>query len=262
MNDKRLREEIQWATMAKISENNYRDFGERSIANTDLHNMTQWSAYGGTRAVRVQAASSFSHSLTRLHEEAYMTGLSFELSMKPDALWSFKFLKTEMMGGSAVKYSKQKSDDLTSGLALRVECNVNERFDSYLNNVISNQIQNGSVIHTAHTPGSTMGPVDAFEYSTFYLGSRPENFQDFYGNIVNPTWITTDTGYATISPDHPFWVSSEQTVPSQISIIRDAKKNLIGNFIAPKDIWRIAHRITYVSRLYASEFNTTTTPEL
>jgi hypothetical protein len=76
-------------------------------------------------------------------------------------------------------------------------------------------------------PGRALGPgrVDVYRFMTFYLDSAKENFEDFYGKVVDPVWLA-QTG-------EPNAVALRQAQQS-------AKK---------PPCWRILHRVTFVSRV-------------
>ncbi|MEU8137795.1 LamG domain-containing protein [Streptodolium elevatio] len=79
------------------------------------------------------------------------------------------------------------------------------------------------------------GRVDAYRFMTFYLDSSTDNFEDFYGKVVDPAWLDRNTG-----PDARALRQTRQS---------DRKP----------PCWRILHRVTFVSRV---QDTTTTAPSL
>ncbi|WP_018635739.1 LamG-like jellyroll fold domain-containing protein [Parafrankia elaeagni] len=69
------------------------------------------------------------------------------------------------------------------------------------------------------------GKVDAYRFMTFYLDSDSANFEDFYGKVVDPTWIR------------------ESTDPNAVAL-RQARQST-----KKPPCWRVMHRVTYVSRV-------------
>ncbi len=68
------------------------------------------------------------------------------------------------------------------------------------------------------------GKVDAYRFKTFYLDSSERNFEDLFGKVVDPIWLTSD---------HPNAVALSQANQS------DKKP----------PCWRVFHRVTFVSRI-------------
>lgn len=92
-----------------------------------------------------------------------------------------------------------------------------------------------AVFDIDHNPVLVPGRVDAYRFMTFYLDSSADNFEDFYGKVVDPAWLDRNTG-----PD--------------AAALRQTRQ---GDRKPP--CWRILHRVTFVSRVQDTK---TATPSL
>lgn len=93
------------------------------------------------------------------------------------------------------------------------------------------------VLDTKGEPEKLPGKVDAYRFVTFYLDATTENFDDFFGTVIDPKWLEEST--------EPYAVALRQARQS-------GKK---------PPCWRIMHRVTYISRVLA-QVTTDTTPPL
>ncbi len=71
------------------------------------------------------------------------------------------------------------------------------------------------------------GKVDAYRWLTFYLSPRPDNYDAFYNQVVDPIWLAQSNDPAAVA-------------------LRQARQD--GKRPAA---WRVLHRVTYVSRVLA-----------
>ncbi|MFI1584498.1 LamG-like jellyroll fold domain-containing protein [Embleya sp. NPDC020630] len=128
-------------------------------------------------------------------------------------------------GGYTVTRSKTKGDSLTFRLDVSADPG----------RILQKQENGKPVFDIDGKPVLVPGRVDAYRFITFYLDSSADNFEDFYGKVVDPDWLDRDTGAAARA--------LRQTRQS------DRKP----------PCWRVLHRVTFVSRVHDT---TTATPSL
>ncbi|UCC63179.1 MAG: LamG domain-containing protein [Anaerolineae bacterium] len=73
------------------------------------------------------------------------------------------------------------------------------------------------------------GKVDAYRFMTFYLAPKPQNFDQFFEKIVDPEWLNGQGKYA-------------GEYGPNARALREAR-------FKPNEVWRVSHRVTYVSRI-------------
>eukprot|EP01012_Entosiphon_sulcatum_P013111 TRINITY_DN18372_c0_g1_i1.p3 TRINITY_DN18372_c0_g1~~TRINITY_DN18372_c0_g1_i1.p3 ORF type:complete len:172 (+),score=41.08 TRINITY_DN18372_c0_g1_i1:491-1006(+) len=95
---------------------------------------------------------------------------------------------------------------------------------------------NGKPVFTGDSkPVWQPGKVDAYRFNTFYLEPSCANFEDFFGKVVDPLWLT--------SAD-----------PNAIAL-RQANQAE-----RKPPCWRVFHRVTFVSRILPPVANPSVTP--
>ncbi|AOX00100.1 hypothetical protein BJP34_12170 [Moorena producens PAL-8-15-08-1] len=202
-------------------------FATRNIANTYV-----WTADGGfyaettnTMDVR-QESSSGSYS--------FNTNFGSGISVNVSAGGSFGFDLNGSMGGH-LNMTQSKSAETSE--SFRVEVQVNPQNNLYKYEIPEDQKDWDSTYvdyllqyDTEGNPIKVPGKVDAYRFMTFYLEPKAENFEDFYGKVVDPIWI-------------------EQSNDPNAQALREAKQTE-----KKPACWRIMHRVTFVSRLL-QDFN-------
>ncbi|MER5319515.1 LamG-like jellyroll fold domain-containing protein [Streptosporangium roseum] len=136
----------------------------------------------------------------------------------------FGFESTTTTGYSV---TRSKSKDATRTFSLDVTC------------APGNQLQkhNGDtpVFDADGKPILVPGRVDAYRFMTLYLDTTTDNFEDFYGKVIDPEWL--DRGKD----------------PNALALKRAQQSD------RKPPCWRIMHRVTFVSRVLDTA---TTTPSL
>ncbi|MFJ8742975.1 LamG-like jellyroll fold domain-containing protein [Embleya sp. NPDC127516] len=128
-------------------------------------------------------------------------------------------------GGYAVTRSKTKEAKRTFSLEVKAEPARD----------LQKREGDKPVFDIARNPVLVPGRVDAYRFMTFYLDSSTDNYEDFYGKVVDPEWLDRNTG-----PD-----------------ARALRQTRQGDRKPP--CWRILHRVTFVSRV---QDTATATPSL
>lgn len=235
----RLAEEVSWTTRVKVararslSRTASDEALKRQIDLGDLRNTYMWSAYGGFRAATEQRTNSTSRSFTGFGNFLIQAGVQTNLSWEtPLTGLGMEVASISALAGYSCTWNSTSTSSEEGGLGMTVTYDIDEGDETYLNYALA---------EVAKKPAGQ--PVDAVEFSTFYLRSGQDNFQDFYNKVLNPAWLG----------DH-----GTPGTATNVAIIRDAMQNLYSNFRSPRKIWRIAHRVTYISRLYQAQLTTAT----
>lgn len=118
-------------------------------------------------------------------------------------------------GGTSVTRTRSKSSSRTFGLD--VACTGGRDLQRYKDGA--------TPVYDPATnqPVTSPGRVDAYRFMTFYLDVTKDNFEDFYGKIVDPIWLATSPQAAALRQAN----QADQKPPC----------------------WRVFHRVTFVSRL-------------
>ncbi|NNJ05088.1 LamG domain-containing protein [Streptomyces sp. PKU-MA01144] len=179
----------------------------RSAARRNIVNTYVWTAAGGlfseTTSTTDQVTSTTAGEYTVSGSATYQSG--FEAEIGPVG-GKFAFEAT-MGGGYTV--TRRKTRDASRSFSLEVAT------------------EPGSVLHRSDGSGPVLVPgrVDAYRFMSFYLDTSTDNFEDFYGKVVDPEWLErgTDAGARELARAR----QSDRKPPC----------------------WRVLHRVTFVSRV-------------
>ncbi|MEU3170228.1 LamG domain-containing protein [Streptosporangium sp. NPDC006930] len=136
----------------------------------------------------------------------------------------FGFESTTTTGYSV---TRSKSKDSTRTFSLDVSCSPGNRLQKH----------NGDapLFDADNKPILVPGRVDAYRFMSLYLDTSTDNFEDFYGKVIDPEWL--DRGKD----------------PNALALKRAQQSD------RKPPCWRIMHRVTFVSRV---QDTATTTPSL
>jgi len=186
---------------------------KRSMANTYV-----WTADGGFYAEEEQFSSIRQESLGGSYHFLGKAGIFTELKFAVSAGF---FLDLDALFGGHVNVtvSKSKEEKATFGL------HVDVQGERYLNRWDGDpDKQQGH-----YTAEPCPGKVDGYRFMTFYLQPKPQNFDRFFGEIVDSEWLNGQGKYA-------------GEYNSNARALREARSK-------PNEVWRVLHRVTYVSRI-------------
>ena len=197
-----------------------------------LRNTYQWTAYGGFRAATEERSNRAAYDFTSFGDVSAMVGFSAEGSFGAGlgAMFVKKLFEITVLAGFAGEWSDTKTETKEAGRGMEVSIDIDTK--DYLDRVLA-QAQAAAAAENSDT-ALRDAPIDAIEFTTFYLPKSGQNFADFYGKVLSSAWLRDPRAPGTTAP----------------AIIRDAQQNLRDNLSRPREIWRIAHRVTMVSRLY------------
>ncbi|MER7165791.1 LamG domain-containing protein [Micromonospora sp. NPDC000207] len=192
-----------------------RQVANRSSARRNLANTYVWTAGGGFFAESTETTDTVTETTGGSYsiKGTISGGGMFEVK---GAAGGMKLgFEASIGGGSSVTRTRAKSATKTFGL--EVACTGGRDLQRYT--------ADGKPVYDPATnqPVTTPGRVDAYRFMTFYLDVTKDNFEDFYGKVVDPIWLATSPQAAALRQAH----QADQKPPC----------------------WRVFHRVTFVSRL-------------
>ena len=178
----------------------------------DLVNNYVWTADGGQFAETTSTLDTYSESIGGAYHFQGLAGgtISADVSVFGVAV---NFELSAMFGG-------------------HLDLSVTKTMDSQKSFEVDVAVGGEQDITTVDSTGQHVkapGKVDAYRWLTFYLSPRPDNYDAFYNQVVDPTWLAQSTDPAAVA-------------------LRQARQD--GKRPAA---WRVLHRVTYVSRVLAPE---------
>ncbi|QLJ02777.1 hypothetical protein HZZ00_18300 [Streptomyces sp. NEAU-sy36] len=188
---------------------------QRSAAKRNIANTYVWTAAGGL----------FSEVTSTTDQVVQTTAGEYSLSGSSTYTndYGFEFggvgFKTgfEITLGGGYSLTRRKSKDSQRTFSLEVSAKPGSN--------LQQQDAGNPVFDAKNKPVLVPGRVDAYRFMTFYLDTSSDNFEDFYGKVVDPQWLETGT-----SPYARELARAQQS---------DRKP----------PCWRVLHRVTYVSRV-------------
>ncbi|MEM9161587.1 MAG: LamG-like jellyroll fold domain-containing protein [Cyanobacteria bacterium P01_F01_bin.4] len=205
-------------------------YARRNIVNTYV-----WTADGGfyEESTQISQVRSESKSGSYSFNGKGTGGLSLEIK----AVVAKSMGLSGMLGGS-LNLTKSKSEDAQDSFSIDMKLLVPDNLQKYAYKKAGDLTSGVKGVYDGNgNPVSQPGKVDAFRFMTFYLEPQLNNFEDFFGKVIDPIWLEEST--------HPNAIALRQA--------NQATKK-------PK-CWRIFHRVTFVSRILP-DFPTGTGPSL
>ncbi|MFI0980180.1 LamG-like jellyroll fold domain-containing protein [Streptomyces sp. NPDC021093] len=184
------------------------------FARRDIVNTYAWSADGGFFAETTETTdvvtetTSGAYSFTGKATAGATAGFSVAgvgMGLQLDA----------SLGGSLTR-TRSRSREATRSFSLDVQVDTPGDLQLYDKDSVPQYDADGNAIEVP-------GRVDAYRFMTFYLDSDKANFEDFFGKVVDPTWLNGPTANA--------------------AALRQANQ---ADHKPP--CWRVLHRVTFVSR--------------
>jgi hypothetical protein len=143
-----------------------------------------------------------------------------------------RFRTLPALFGGHVATTKTKGRETEKSFAVEVEVDVERDIQLYANTETLKTKYHGQfdaeelgVYDAQGNPIKQPGKVDAYRFMTFYFEPTTENFEDFFGKVVDPIWL-------------------EQSSEPNAIALRQANQ---GD--KKPSCWRIFHRVTFVSRI-------------
>lgn len=167
------------------------------IAKRNIINTYVWTADGGFFSESTETTDVRSESTSGSYSSSWSSGGGVSANTTLFGLkWS---LELDASVGGAMSFTKSRTKESSQSFGIDVD------------------------LYALGCDGNN-GQVDAYRFNTFYLEPDSDNFDDFFGKVVDPIWLAGDSYYA--------WA------------LRQAKQS--GE---RPSCWRVFHRVTYVSRI-------------
>jgi hypothetical protein len=186
---------------------------KRNMVNTYV-----WTAHGGFYAEEEQFSSvrqeSRGGSFHFLGQVGFIADLKF-------AVTTGYFLEVDALFGGHLDVTASQSKEESAAFGMTVDV----QGEGFLNKWAGDPDGKGGSYSAEPCPGK----VDAYRFMTFYLAPKPENFDKFFDEVVDPEWLEGQGEYAgKYNPN--------------ARALREARYR-------PNELWRVMHRVTYVSRV-------------
>jgi hypothetical protein len=130
------------------------------------------------------------------------------------------FFEVDALFGGHINTTVTKSKDERAAFGLHIDV----QGEGFLNRWEGDPDKQQGRYTTKPCPGK----VDAYRFMTFYLAPKPQNFDGFFEEIVDPEWLNGQGKYAA-------------EYGPNARALRQARSK-------PNEVWRVLHRVTYVSR--------------
>ncbi|MGE5659486.1 MAG: LamG-like jellyroll fold domain-containing protein [Actinomycetota bacterium] len=199
--------------------------GTRNLVNTYV-----WTADGGFFSESTDVLEATSETTTGSYSFEGMAGVGGDLKLKAGVV-SVGFELDAMFGGHLAT-TKTKGRETEKSFTLEVEVGGEWDLQLYAKTDALKTKYNGQfnpkelgVYDAQGNPIKQPGKVDAYRFMTFYLEPTAENFEDFFGKVVDPIWL-------------------EQSSDPNATALRQANQ---GD--KKPSCWRVFHRVTFVSRI-------------
>ncbi|WP_158634300.1 LamG-like jellyroll fold domain-containing protein [Amycolatopsis sp. WAC 04197] len=185
-----------------------------SFARRDIVNTYVWSADGGFFAESTGLTDMVTETTTGSYRFTGMASVGLSTGFEVFGV-GLGFQMDASFGGS-ISRTRAKSKEASRSFSLEVKVDTPgdmQKYDKDFN----------PVFDAKGTPEEVPGRVDAYRFMTFYLDSDNANFEDFYGKVVDRTWL-------------------DSADPNAIELKRACQAE------HKPPCWRVMHRVTFVSR--------------
>lgn len=184
---------------------------ENNRSKRNLVNTYVWTAGGGLFSEQEQTMTSREET----HSGSYsFTGMAGLAASKSFALLGFgAYIEANAMFGGHIHTSVTKNKQEGRDFSLSIKNDTEAFLAKWL----------PGADKPANDGAAEPGKVDAYRFKSFYLSPERDNFDDFYDTVVDPNWLAMSDSRDSF-------------------LLRQAKAS-------KSHIWRVLHRVTYVSRV-------------
>jgi hypothetical protein len=186
---------------------------KRSMANTYV-----WTADGGFYAEEEQFSSIRQESLGSSYHFLGKGGVYADVKLAAGLGF---FFEVDALFGGHINTTVTKSEEEKAAFGLHVDV----QGEGFLNRWEGDPDKQQGFYTAEPCPGK----VDAYRFMTFYLAPKPQSFDRFFEEIVDPEWLNGQGKYAA-------------EYGPNARALREARSK-------PNEVWRVLHRVTYVSRI-------------
>ncbi|MFJ7206080.1 LamG-like jellyroll fold domain-containing protein [Streptomyces sp. NPDC098789] len=184
-----------------------------AFARRDLVNTYVWSADGGFFAETTETTDVVTETTTGSYRFNGTATAGLNTGFTVFGVGIGVQVDSALGGGISRTRAKSKESTRTFGLNIMVDTPGDmQKYDADANPVYKDG-----------KPVEVPGRVDAYRFMTFYLDSDKNNFEDFYGKVVDRKWL--------------------EGADPNAAALRQARQSE-----AKPPCWRVLHRVTFVSR--------------
>ncbi|MEU8325568.1 LamG domain-containing protein [Nonomuraea sp. NPDC048881] len=198
----------------------------RSAARRNIVNTYVWTAAGGFFAETTGTTDQVTETTTGSYTFNGTIGGTFGLGFEVGG-FGCKF-GVEASMGTGYSITRSKSKEATRTFSLDVSCAPGARLQKFDGDT--------PLFDADGKPILVPGRVDAYRFMSLYLDTSTDNFEDFYGKVIDPEWLERGKD------------------PNALALKRARQSD------RKPPCWRILHRVTFVSRV--QDTAATTTPSL
>ena len=177
----------------------------------NLVNTYVWTAGGGLFSEEEQTMVSRQESHSGSYSFQGLAGLKGSLSAKISGFGVYMDSDALFGGHIQTNVTKQKAEGRDFGLAIKNDT------EAFLAKWLPNELE------PKNNGAAEPGKVDAYRFKSFYLAPDRDHFNEFFETVIDPNWLLTSDS-------------------NDASALRRARA--FGNHV-----WRVLHRVTYVSRV-------------
>lgn len=202
-----------------LSELSGRELGYDWETGQDRRNMVNtyvWTADGGFYSEEEQFSSIRQESLGGSYHFLGQAGLFAEAQFAADVGF---YVEADALFGGHINVEVKKSKEEKAAFGVHVDV----QGEGFLNK------WEGDADRHQGTHKPCPGKVDGYRFMTFYLAPKPLSFDRFFEEIVDPEWLNGQGKYA-------------NEYGPNARALRAARSK-------PNEVWRVLHRVTYVSRI-------------
>ncbi|NET74541.1 LamG domain-containing protein [Okeania sp. SIO1F9] len=184
---------------------------ENNRSKRNLVNTYVWTAGGGLFAEQEQTMVSRQESHSGSYSFQGMAGISASFSTTISSVGVYMETNALLGGHIQTNVTKQKAEGRDFGLAIKNDT------EAFLAKWLPDKTEpeNNGVAEP--------GKVDAYRFKSFYLAPDRDHFSEFFDTVIDPNWLLTSDS-------------------NDAFALRQARAS--GN-----NVWRVFHRVTYVSRV-------------
>lgn len=207
----KLKDSSNWDDYRSTLQNGAAYDWAKHLSKRNIVNTYVWTAGGGRYAEEEACMNVYTESYTGTTTSLTGVGAALELNMAFPVVGFY--LEFDYMHSSSTEVNVVKQKDQSAGFTLTSSASP----DPYLYPAV----YDGTDV--VYGPGPAEGKVDAYRYLSFFLAPSQDNFKEFFGEVVDPEWLR----------------SGRQ--PNAVALSEATA--------ADNGVWRVMHRVTYVSRI-------------
>ena len=183
----------------------------KRLSKRNLLNTYVWTAAGGMHTEQESVMDSYTESYSGISSSSFSLGFHLDAAL---AAIGGVYGEADMMWGTNLEVTSTRSSEKSSAFSLEASVAT----DGFLKRPL---LDNAGQV-TGFSIDLAPGKVDAYRFMTIYQAPEKDNF-DLFQQVIDQNWLRNST-------------------QANAAALREATANENG-------VWRILHRVTYVSRI-------------